>query len=196
MNIFQSKESYINWVVDNYHAGVVNNAISAGLITSDVPREELYYVLVNAMESGGMNQVMYALDVPLNLKGQSQEVRTQFARAVPRPMASSQLPDFCDPNFIGPLSPEQQSAMDSGACNTGSFWGEDGFTIDDLGSLFNTAASVFTNIWGAFGPTDNGNNTAPPPPNPDLPEDNTNMILIIAALITVIIVVVLLTRKK
>ncbi len=196
MNIFQSKESYINWVVDNYHVGVVNNAISAGLITSDVPREELYYVLVNAMESGGMNQVMYALDVPLNLKGQSQEVRTQFARAVPRRMASSQLPDFCDPNFIGPLTPEQQSAMDSGACNTGGFWGEDGFTLEDLGGIFNTASGVFGSIWGAVSSPVNqpntGNNNIPT----SAPEDSTNMILIVVVIAMVLGLILILNRRK
>ena len=197
MNIFESKKSYINWVVDNYHVGVVNNAISAGLIVSDIPREELYYVLINAMESGGIDQVMYALDVPLNLSSQSDDVKGQFARAVgPQKMMSNQLPDFCDSSFQGPLTPEQQSAVASGACETGGFWGEDGFTLNDLGSILNTAAGVFGAIWGAVGakpdaPISGGNNNSI-----DAPKDNTNMILIVAAILMVVVLIVLLTRRK
>lgn len=197
MNIFESKKSYINWVVDNYHVGVVNNAISAGLIVSDIPREELYYVLCNAMESGGMNQVMYSLDVPLNLSSQSDDVRGQFARAVgPQKMMNNQIPDFCDSGFTGPLSPEQQNAVASGACETGGFWGEDGFTLGDLGAILNTAAGVFGAIWGAVGTrpdnTGSGGNNEPI----DAPKDNTNMILIVAAIVMVVVLVVLLTRRK
>ncbi len=186
-NIFSSQESYINWVVDNYHDQVVNNAIAAGLITSDIPREELFYVLVETMKSGGMNQVVYAMDVPLNLESQPQEIRAQFARNV-GPMVSPKS-YRSDDDFVGPPTLEEwESQQDSGG---GFDWGQ-------FSDIFQTAAGVFTSIWGAVsgppsGPPSDGNNQLPSPPPP---KDNTNMILIIAGIAMVLVLVIVLMNRK
>jgi len=185
-NIFASQESYINWVVDNYHDQVVNNAIAAGLITSDIPREELFYVLVDAMKSGGMNQVVYSLDVPLSLESQPQEIRAQFARNV-GPMVSPKS-YRSDDDFVGPPTLEEwESQQENG-----------GFDWDQFSDIFQTAAGVFTSIWGAVsggpsGPPSDGNNQLPSPP---VPPDNTNMILIIAGIAMVLVLVIVLMNRK
>lgn len=184
-NIFSSQESYINWVVDNYHDQVVNNAIAAGLITSDIPPEELFYVLVDALKSGGMNQVVYALDVPLNLENQPQEIRAQFARNV-GPMVSPK--SYRSDDFVGPPTYEEwESQQENG-----------GFDWDQFADIFQTAAGVFASIWGAVsggpsGPPSDGNNQLPSPPPP---KDNTNMILIIAGIAMVLVLVIVLINRK
>jgi hypothetical protein len=186
-NIFASQESYINWVVDNYHDQVVNNAITAGLITSDIPREELFYVLVDAMKSGGMNQVVYAMDVPLNLTRQPQEVQAQFARNVgPMVFKKSYL---SDDDFIGPPTYEDWEGQQESS---------GGFDWNQFSDIFQTAASVFTSIWSAVsggpsGPPSDGNNQLP---SPQPPKDNTNMILIIAGIAMVLVLVIVLMNRK
>lgn len=186
-NIFASQESYINWVVDNYHDQVVNNAIAAGLITSDIPREELFYVLVDAMKSGGMNQVVYSLDVPLSLESQPQEIRAQFARNV-GPIVSPKS-YRSDDDFVGPPTlDEWESQQENG-----------GFDWDQFSDIFQTAAGVFTSIWGAVSSRPSGpqsdenddNNESQKPP-----KDNTNMILIIAGIAMVLVLVIVLMNRK
>lgn len=186
-NIFSSQESYINWVVDNYHDQVVNNAIAAGLITSDIPREELFYVLVEAMKSGGMDQVVYAMNVPLNLESQPQEIRAQFARNL-GPMVS--LKSYrSDDDFQGPPTYEDWEGQQGSS---------GGFDWNQFSDIFQTAAGVFTSIWGAVsgrpsGPPSDGNNQLPSPPPP---KDNTNMILIIAGIAMVLVLVIVLMNRK
>jgi len=196
-NIFQSKEKFINWVVDNYHTQVVNNAISAGLITNDIPAEDLYYVLINAMQSGAVNEVMYAINVPIDLRGESQEVRSQFASAlggVSNRQLRQSVPNFCSPDFQGPLTIEQQDAIDGGACDTSG-----GFDWDNFADIFGTASSIFTQVFGAItGPSNrpdfgqDSNNQLPV----SQPQDNTNMILIIAAIAIVLVLVIVLVARK
>jgi hypothetical protein len=193
-NIFASQESYINWVVDNYHDQVVNNAIAAGLITSDIPREELFYVLVEAMKSGGINQVVYSMDVPLNLQDQPQEIRAQFARNV-GPIVSPK--SYRSDDYTFTTSGEGLDLTDydaqSGVDNQGFDW-------DQFSDIFTTAAGVFTQIWGAVsgspsGPPSGSGNQLPSPPQP--PKDNTNLILIIAGIAMVfVLVIVLMSRRK
>jgi hypothetical protein len=191
-NIFQNQETYINWVVDNYHDQVVNNAISAGLINSEIPREELFYVLVEALNSGGVDQVVYSLSVPLNLQNQPQAIREQFARNV-GPIVSQKSFRSGDFTFttsgegIDLTDYESQSSVDN-----------QGFDWNQFSDIFQTAAGVFTSIWGAVSgvtspPPSNGNNqlTSPPPP-----KDNTNMILIIAGVAMVLILVIVLMNRK
>jgi len=187
MEIFQSRETFINWVVDNYHDQVVNNAISAGLITSDIPREELYYVLINALEGGGVNQVMYAIDVPLNLRNQPQAIQDQFARNVPKGKSLRyELPG--DDVVID----EEQDVDDIDWQSGGSFnWNQ-------FGDIFNTAANVFATIFGAVTgpgqqPPSNGNNNLPAP-QPQA--DNTTMYIGIALVIGVIVLIAVLARRR
>ena len=184
-NIFETKKTYINWVVDNYHVGVVNNAISAGLLTSDVDRETLYFVLCNALDGGGIDQVMYSINVPLNLAQQSKEVQAQFARNI-APRAQR-----LEVGEVGPPTLEEWENEQDGQ-NGGINWNQ-------LGDILNTAAGVFGTVWGAVAPGQNlpgaGNNNNNNPP-PAIPKDNTNMILIIAAVLMVVVLVVVLVRKK
>ena len=188
-HIFESKKSYLNWVVDNYHTEVVNNAISAGLLTSDVDRETLYYVLCNALEGGGIDQVMYSINVPLNLSQQSKEVQAQFARNF--------APKKSEYNYT--VTGEGTNSIDeSSQSSIDDQYGT--FDWNQFGDIFNTAANVFGTIWGAVSPNQNpapgpgnGNNNLPAPPPP---ADNTNMILIIAAVLMVVVLIVVLFRGK
>lgn len=182
-DIFSSKETYINWVVDNYHSQVVNNAISSGLINSDIPREELFYVLVNALDSGGYDQVVYALNVPLNLKDQPEDIRTQFARNIAPVTAPKMLRSG---DFTGPPTLEDWEGEEGGS-----------FDWDQFSDIFNTASGIFTSIWGSASGA--GNSTpiqGQPNIIPEQPKDNTSMILIIAAVVMVLVLVVVLIRKK
>ncbi len=193
MEIFQSREAFINWVVDNYHDQVVNNAISAGLITSDIPRDELYYVLINALESGGINQVMYAIDVPLNLRNQPQGVQDQFARNVPRGKRKVDFPQIrYDLPGDDVVIDDEQDADDIDWQNGGSFdWNQ-------FGDIFNTASNVFATIFGAVTgpgqqPPSNGNNNLPAP-KPQA--DNTTMYIGIALVIGVVVLITVLASRK
>ena len=141
---------------------------------------------MEALNSGGVDQVVYSLSVPLNLQNQPQEIREQFARNV-GPIVSPK--SFRSGDFVGPPTYEDWEGQQGSS---------GGFDWNQFSDIFQTAAGVFTSIWGAVSgvpspPPNNGNNQLPSPPPP---KDNTNMILIIAGIAMVLVLVIVLMNRK
>lgn len=136
---------------------MINRAIGNKLVNSSVGEEGLYNALLEAAKVNSpvfANTMEFEMQTSPSLNDEANEAIAMLKAARVAPQMSQQRPAFCSPTFQGPLTPEQQLAVDNGACEAGSNW-----TPENTTTALGTLAAIFSGITGLFG---NGGNDGPP----------------------------------
>ena len=193
-----SPNAFLQFLCDYQYDTLLERSIGASIVNSNVGEENLYNALL-AVKDNSPETFATILNFPLaessaNTAQENALVQRVAARSNGPKMRRS-LPYFCDSNFTGPLTPEQQEAIDGGACESNSIWNADS-TNTALGIL----GTITTLLGGIFG----GGNDNPPPDNTDNPPpvvvdespDYLPWVFAGVAVLVIVIVAVLLYRKR
>jgi hypothetical protein len=194
-----SFENYVRFIVHSQYPHMINSAIGARLVNSSVTEDDLADSLIAAFEvqSPVFDNVMdFELQTSPGLAPGVNEAIQMLKAKVPQIQMKKTLAYFCDPNFSGALSPEQEAAVNSGACEQSGGW-----STENTNTAIGIAGQIFGAVTGWF----EGKDTPPantggpdnPKPDPTNGADTDYMPYVFggSALLIIIIVAVLLYLK-
>ena len=171
--ITSSPNDLLSFIVATQYDRIINRAIGAKVVNSDVGPENLYNALMEIAASDDQNQLAYLLDFQMEPDvDNSPEANAAIAQinnliAVrPKRQEQRSTPYYCTAQFTGPLSVEQQTHCEELAnANQGSNSGQ--WSAENTNAAFNAFGAIFGFVSNFFGGSDEG--TSPGPGN-----DNNN----------------------
>lgn len=147
-----SPDAFLQFLCDYQYDVLIERAIGLQIVNSNVGSENLYNALL-ATQTASPNTFAQAINFNLKeLPSNSAEENALVSLvkeyiSVSQPKMRRSLPGFCSPTFQGPLTPEQQAAIDNGACDGGG----SGWTSENTNTAIEAAGDILNFFGNLFG---------------------------------------------
>lgn len=199
-----SPNAYLQFLCDYQYDLILERAIGANIVNSNVGEENLYNALIS-VKNNSPETLKVIMNFPLSPIPSNSAAENALVEKIaslgksPRFSAKKQLASFCSPDFTGPLTYDQQQAISNGACNT-----DDGNGLNWTSENTSTAISVLGDIFGTVGdwfgkkpPAPDDTTTTPTEFEGEEPTDYMPWVFAgVAVLVVVVVAVILYSKRK
>jgi len=199
-----SPNAYLQFLCDYQYDLILERAIGANIVNSNVGEENLYNALIS-VKNNSPETLKVIMNFPLSSIPSNNASENALVQKIaglsksPTTAKRVQLAPFCSPDFEGPLTYDQQQAISNGACNTGGGGGLD-WTSDNTSTALNVLGDIFGTVSDWFGKkppapvdTTDPNNK---PVEEDEPTDFMPWVFAGVAVLVIVVVAVILYKKR